>query len=66
MSRAITRGQLGNIISSNTPTKTLHMMYIESDVEITDDWEVAHIEQGFGFIVIYCQMTKAMRAKNHL
>ena len=56
----ITRGQLANIVSGNTPTRTMHLNLREDDQEITDKWIVRLIEaDATGTLVIYCEAPEA-------
>lgn len=52
----ITRGELGDILSAQMPTRTIHMIYVQSKMEITDDWEVKFLETDEnGILNIYCE-----------
>ena len=56
----ITRGQLGNIVSASTPTRTMYLNLREDDQEITDKWIVRLIEaDNTGTLNIYCEAPEA-------
>ena len=53
--KKITRGQLGDILSANTPTRTKHLDLREDDQEITDKWIVKYLDTDQdGVLNIYC------------
>lgn len=53
----ITRGELGNVLSSLMQTQTIHNRGSEEDVAITDEWTVVKIlVTENGILRIYCEM----------
>ena len=53
----MTRAELGNVLSAQTPSRTLHNSYATQaqGKEISDDWVVTFVEvDKCGVLVIYC------------
>ena len=54
--KQITRGELGDILSAQTSTRTMHNKESEADQEINDNWMVVFIENDAnGIMTIYCE-----------
>ncbi len=52
----MTRGELGNILSAQTPSRTLYNRQSDREKEINEDWEVVFMEvDRCGVLVIYCE-----------
>jgi hypothetical protein len=54
--KQITRGELGDILSAQTATRTIHNKESEKGQEINDNWIVVFIENDSnGIMTIYCE-----------
>jgi hypothetical protein len=57
--KTLTRKQLGDILSANMATKTIHANITESNREIADNWIVVFLENDEnGILNIYCEAPK--------